>query len=48
MVQLSEFFEVSLQKLTYANGATLVCQGVATTIWMYVRVSPDLAALSQL
>ena len=35
MVQLSEFFQVPFQKLTYANGATLVCQGVATTLWMY-------------
>lgn len=34
MVQLSEVFQVSFQKLTYANGATLICQGVATTLWM--------------
>ncbi|KAJ9610535.1 hypothetical protein H2200_005312 [Cladophialophora chaetospira] len=34
MVQLSEAFHVPFQKLTYANGATLVCQGVATTLWM--------------
>jgi len=34
MIQLSESFGESLQKLTYANGATLICQGVATTIWM--------------
>lgn len=34
MVQGSLFFGVSLQELTYANGATLVCQGVATTLWM--------------
>lgn len=40
MVQLSAFFKVPFQKLTYANGATLVCQGVATTIWMYVCALP--------
>ncbi|OCL04279.1 MFS general substrate transporter [Glonium stellatum] len=34
MVQLSEAFGQPFQKLTYANGATLICQGVATTIWM--------------
>jgi MFS family permease len=34
MVQGSLFFGVSLQELSYANGATLVCQGVATTLWM--------------
>ena len=34
MVQLSQEFHVPFQKLTYANGATLVCQGVATTLWM--------------
>lgn len=34
MVQLSEAFQVPFQKLTYANGATLVCQGIATTLWM--------------
>ena len=34
MVQGSKFFNRTLQELTYANGATLVCQGVATTIWM--------------
>lgn len=34
MVQGSVFFHRTLQELTYANGATLVCQGVATTLWM--------------
>lgn len=34
MVQGSMFFGVTLQKLSYANGATLICQGVATTLWM--------------
>ena len=34
MIPLSLKFNTSLQKLTYANGATLICQGVATTLWM--------------
>jgi hypothetical protein len=34
MVPLSIAFNTTLQRLTYANGATLICQGVATTIWM--------------
>jgi glutamate-1-semialdehyde aminotransferase len=34
MIGLSEKFHTSLQRITYANGATLICQGVATTIWM--------------
>ncbi|EON61504.1 hypothetical protein W97_00719 [Coniosporium apollinis CBS 100218] len=34
MIPLSEHFGQSLQKLTYSNGATLICQGVATTVWM--------------
>lgn len=34
MVQGSKFFGKSLQEMTYANGATLICQGVATTLWM--------------
>lgn len=34
MVQGSMFFNITLQKLSYANGATLICQGVATTLWM--------------
>ena len=34
MVQGSMFFHITLQKLSYANGATLICQGVATTLWM--------------
>lgn len=34
MVQGSHFFGKSLQEMTYANGATLFCQGVATTLWM--------------
>jgi hypothetical protein len=36
MIGLSEKFHTSLQRITYANGATLICQGVATTIWMSV------------
>ena len=34
MIQLSEFFGKTLQEMTYANGATLVCQGVFNVIWM--------------
>lgn len=34
MIQLSEFFDKTLQEMTYANGATLVCQGVFNIIWM--------------
>ena len=36
MVQGSKQFGVSLQQMSHANGATLICQGVATTIWMSV------------
>lgn len=31
---LSARFDQPLQALVYANGATLICQGVFTTIWM--------------
>ncbi|KAK4504730.1 hypothetical protein PRZ48_002692 [Zasmidium cellare] len=34
MVPLSKQFGKSLQRLSYANGVTLVMQGVATTVWM--------------
>lgn len=34
MIPLTIQFDKSLQELTYANGATLVCQGVFTIIWM--------------
>ncbi|KAF5569557.1 major facilitator superfamily domain-containing protein [Fusarium pseudoanthophilum] len=34
MIPLTERFGVSLQKLTYANGATLICQGVGNIFWM--------------
>ncbi|VUC30476.1 unnamed protein product [Clonostachys rosea] len=34
MIPLSETFGESLQRLTYANGATLVCQGVGNIFWM--------------
>lgn len=36
MVQGSAFFGKSLQEMSHANGATLVCQGAATTLWMWV------------
>jgi len=38
MVQLSQFFGKTLQEMTYANGATLVCQGVFNPIWMYASM----------
>lgn len=31
---LAERFDQPLQKLVYANGATLICQGVFTILWM--------------
>ncbi|QDS67734.1 hypothetical protein FKW77_005937 [Venturia effusa] len=34
MVGLARTFETTLQRVSYANGATLICQGVATTLWM--------------
>ena len=34
MIELSTRFNKSLQKLTYANGATLICQGFGNIIWM--------------
>lgn len=36
MIPFTERFGQSLQKMTYANGATLVCQGVGNIFWMYV------------
>ena len=38
MIPLSEKFGESLQKLTYANGATLICQGFGNIFWMYVTL----------
>jgi len=38
MIQLSEFFGKSLTYLTYANGATLICQGVGNLLWMPLAV----------
>ncbi|CAK7221316.1 hypothetical protein SBRCBS47491_004486 [Sporothrix bragantina] len=34
MIVLSETFNTTLQKLTYANGAALICQGVGNIFWM--------------
>jgi MFS family permease len=34
MIPLSQFFGTTLQRMSYANGATLVCQGVFNTVWM--------------
>lgn len=41
MIQLSAFFGKSLTYLTYANGATLICQGIATRgqIWTTTSLS---------
>lgn len=36
MIGLSQQFGASLQKLTYANGATLICQGIGNIFWMSV------------
>ena len=36
MDSLAIQFGTTLQRLTYANGATLVCQGVFNILWMYV------------
>ncbi|KAG4412730.1 hypothetical protein IFR04_014127 [Cadophora malorum] len=38
MIQLSEFFGKSLTYITYANGATLICQGFGNLIWMPLAV----------
>lgn len=34
MIPLSGRFGQTLQRMSYANGATLVCQGVGNTLWM--------------
>ncbi|KAK4541284.1 hypothetical protein LTR36_008200 [Oleoguttula mirabilis] len=34
MIGLTVTFDTTLQRMTYANGATLACQGAATTLWM--------------
>lgn len=34
MIQLSAFFGVSLAYMSYANGATLICQGFGNLFWM--------------
>lgn len=38
MVSLSVTFGTTLQKLTYANGATLICQGVGNIFWMPLAI----------
>lgn len=48
MIPLSEAFDVSLQMLSYANGATLICQGVATTLWMWVAVRSKMRDLADI
>lgn len=34
MIGLAAKFDTSLQRISYANGATLICQGVANLVWM--------------
>ena len=38
MLQLAAFFHVSLAMMSYANGATLICQGFGNLFWMYVFI----------
>ncbi|KAK9782962.1 putative Major facilitator superfamily (MFS) profile domain-containing protein [Seiridium cardinale] len=38
MIPLSERFGQSLQRMSYANGATLVCQGVGNVFWMPLAI----------
>lgn len=36
MMSLSQFFQRPLADITYSNGATLICQGFGTLLWMYM------------
>ncbi|KAL5000871.1 major facilitator superfamily domain-containing protein [Aspergillus recurvatus] len=38
MLQLSAFFNRPLADITYSNGATLICQGFGTLVWMPLAV----------
>ncbi|KAL3455060.1 major facilitator superfamily domain-containing protein [Aspergillus heterothallicus] len=38
MLQLSAFFKRPLADITYSNGATLICQGFGTLLWMPLAV----------
>ncbi|KAH8654940.1 major facilitator superfamily domain-containing protein [Tricladium varicosporioides] len=38
MIQLAEHFRVSLAYMSYANGATLVCQGMGNIFWMPLAI----------
>ncbi|KAL4985738.1 major facilitator superfamily domain-containing protein [Aspergillus falconensis] len=38
MLQLSAFFNSPLADITYSNGATLICQGFGTLVWMPLAV----------
>ncbi|KAL2838109.1 major facilitator superfamily domain-containing protein [Aspergillus pseudoustus] len=38
MLQLSAFFSRPLADITYSNGATLICQGFGTLLWMPLAV----------
>lgn len=38
MIQLATFFNRPLSDITYSNGATLICQGLGTLLWMYVHL----------
>lgn len=44
LIELATRFDMPLQKLVYANGATLICQGVFTIFWMYAQPPPPLLA----
>lgn len=48
MMLLASTFDTTLQKLTYANGATLICQGVGNVFWMCVSSSSVLPLPSPL
>ncbi|KAG2421505.1 hypothetical protein HFD88_005480 [Aspergillus terreus] len=38
MIQLATFFNRPLSDITYSNGATLICQGLGTLLWMPMAV----------
>ncbi|KAL5356427.1 major facilitator superfamily domain-containing protein [Aspergillus floccosus] len=38
MIQLATFFKRPLSDITYSNGATLICQGLGTLLWMPMAV----------
>jgi hypothetical protein len=38
MIEIADRYGVTLQKMTYANTATLLCQGVGNIFWMFVSI----------